>query len=76
MAAALKTILSFGILASAIRVTAFSSRSVTVIFFDSLALTSATASRSPTARSAPASEDSSEIFRSAMTASSPHGDCY
>ena len=74
MVALLNRILALGIVASAISVTALPRKSVTVIFLDSLALMSATASRSPAARSTPASAANSEILRSAMTPSAPSGD--
>ena len=68
-----KTILALGMVASAINVTALVKKFVTVIFFDSLALMSATARKSPAARSALASAASSDMRRSAMTASVPVG---
>jgi hypothetical protein len=74
MLALLNRILAFGMVASAISVTALPRKSVTVIFLDSLALMSATASKSPAARSAPARAANSEMRRSAMMASAPIGD--
>jgi hypothetical protein len=56
-------------LASAINVTALPRKSVTVIFLDSLALMSATASKSPATKSALASATNSEMRKSAMTPS-------
>ena len=61
--------LPLGIVASATSVMAWPMKPVTVIFLDSLALTSATGKKSPAARSALASAANSDMRRSAMTPS-------
>lgn len=75
MVPSLNRILPLGMVASATSVIALPMKPVTVIFLDSLALTSATGKKSPAARSALASAANSDMRRSAMVPSRPIGDC-
>jgi hypothetical protein len=75
MVPSLNRILPLGMVASATSVIALPMKPVTVIFLDSLALTSATGKKSPAARSALASAANSDMRRSAMVSSRPIGDC-
>ena len=72
MVPSLNRILPLGMVASATSVIALPMKPVTVIFLDSLALTSATGKKSPAARSALASAANSDMRRSAMV---PSGYC-